>query len=1047
MLNGAMSGHASVNHASSSRTPFQMLKPICVELMGLVSQPVTAFSPHTRLVRKLSADLKGVPLSLGLINYVVFPITQIIRRNDTLPGIFLEAVYALLAHVVDVWKTLPGGMDKVAWEQLWRFVARPVRGEKGKGVASDEQALALLSALLSPTHSHPTAAMRDLVKDAKSPLMPTLFQTVTMLLDTPTLPSFTLLRTVLKTYLGGQERVLAALLPGTVSSVARVISDLKGDVTEQALGLVGDVVSMTLGDDSLKRLGVLKATLDDLSQLDEWSPAPSISSTNDPFPPLSATYLEFTSTQLAKAILPMLSLSSSAVYQVRRAAGTLALKILTSCSESLPLLVPHCLTTVLLLSQDDLIPMETPLGDHEAVLLNILTDAIQTFPRLVLSQQDDQVERLAKVATAIAQLSPKPISHLLGPNGHIERWSGALLQCFEFGQPWTWRDENETAKRLTESAWQGPSMTGGSTMRLRHLESGKTYRAIKTMLGTMGHAADDAGLHTVEFLLKYRGSVARRVSALWVAQQVLGGIAEGQVSNEGRVSRATRKMAREMARTVGDETGKMSDADDMEDVPEPENDALVPAEHTRGIGTVSLLSRPIATPKENPQPNLLAQRSLLSALSVSSLALSSQLLGSLFRPLLLHALYHLLEHLASPQAIVQESANDAIHRVARNTDYPSVQVMILDNSDYVIHAVSQRLTHARLSSTAPLVLIAMVRLVGAEIVPMVHDIVDEIFDALDDFHGYETLTSGLLAVLVALIEVMADENEADGVSEARAKKLAEMRRVEKPPDPQRDFDRFEEWFQMRKRLIQEELDILAENVAAGSQTEAQTTAEPQAPEEIPPTRGQEVCAQIVDKSLHFVSHHSPFLRARVLALITRAVPVLAMGNREGDLLPLIDRSWTIILNRLEDLPYVVTEAAQLVAALCQHCGDFMGRRVLDQAWPKMKKILEVQQKADHFSAMIGSEWTVSFRLHIAILNTAKWIVEEVPVNDSLLWEMMVLFRPLLDRCAPQGIQDKAMEVYKCLGERDGDALWCVLAGQGMWSYLGKTDAPSLLNNI
>jgi len=215
-----------------------------------------------------------------------------------------------------------------------------------------------------------------------------------------------------------------------------------------------------------------------------------------------------------------------------------------------------------------------------------------------------------------------------------------------------------------------------------------------------------------------------------------------------------------------------------------------------------------------------------------------------------------------------------------------------------------------------------------------------------------------------------------------------------------------------------------------------------------PTRSQEITTLILDKSLNFLSHRSPFLRARILSLISRAVPVLAAGNREGDLLPQIDRAWGIILLRLDDpVPYVVTEAAEVVAALCKYVGDFMSRRIVDSAWPKLKKILSDQQHRDANSALarkgaVGttSQWTVSHRLYLALVGIATYVAKEVPVDDGVLWDMMVLFRICIDKRAHEEIQEKAMDLYVALKRRDEDALWVVLTstvggGKSVWSYL------------
>ena len=1139
-------------------TRLRKVKPTCVSLMSLAATPPTSHSPHIRLVETLNSLLTSIPttsLTVSMINYVLFPITQILRHHppSSLPDLFLESTFQLLAHVVGVWKGMERGMDHGAWKQLLRFTVsslgpRPgdsTNGGKGKtreiGQEVQLQAVNLLTSLLDPSRSHPTLHMLNSVSTPKSPLMPTLFQTITLLLAMiePVPPhsllqlrSIRLIRPIITTYLSGQHPVLASVLPGITSAVSKLMNNagksLKGEVAATAAGLVEDVIVSTLSDEDLQRLGVLRGGLDDLSQLaDEWnedatngsvidpppSSTPSSSSyTPNPFPPLTFSYLEFTSKQLVIALRPLLtSLKSHRSHLARRAAASLSAAVISQCNLSLPTLVPFALSTLLLLSRDDFDPVRHDVNqrlrnlshstlDLHTLLVDLLTEAINALPRLITSDQEIKVQEAAKVLTAIAETTmhifhrgSNPLAELLGPRGKVERWGWALLSCLEFGRPTSWSTMDDTAARASEKGWKNRLVTSsipliesaeGNTasefpdLPMRLIESEATVRAIRDTLIALGSAGGEPALHSVEHFAHFArsnrgGDTSKAVSALWVAQHLFDGIAKGQEeSAEGRVSKATRKMARDVTRVVVT-MDDMDDDDQEEDdapVEQDESDALVAVERTKGVDTITtLLDRdPLENSyaaKETRRLHKQAQRALLTALSLSTLSLTSRILSSSFRPLLLNALYTLLSHLTSPHSIIATYAEVALSQVAYDTGYASVQNLILDNVDYVINVVSQRLTPSRLSSSAPLVLIAMIRLTGSEIVPMVHDVIDEIFDALDDYHGYEVIASGLLAALVALIDVMAVDVAAEGPSEERRKKLAEFNRVGKPPDPIGDFARFKVWYEERDKRRREQVESILERAPEHAwgkdkvgDDQGQEGADkgdgdvPMDDSDPPPTRTQQVCAQIIDKSLNFLSHRSSFLRARVLSLISRATPVLAMGNREGDLLPLIDRSWSIILLRLDDnVPYVVTEAAEVIAALCEHCGDFMSRRILDTAWPKFKKLLNAQYELDKKSAlarksgMVGTEsgYTVSHRLHVAILSVATFVASDVPVEDGVLWDMMVMFRPFLDIKVHEELQEKAMGLYGVLEERDGDALWVVLNAtrgvlggvEGIWNYL------------
>ncbi|ODN73485.1 hypothetical protein L202_07992 [Cryptococcus amylolentus CBS 6039] len=1138
---------------------FQKVKPICVSLMSMASEHPTPYSQHHKVLEQLYTTITTVPQSTldpAVINYILFPLTTVIRQSNpaTLPDAFLEASFGLLAHLVGAWRKTEAGMDITGWEQLWKFGVAAVgprvvkrEGEKGKrkevGQEVQVQAIKLLSALLSPSDlpKYPTADMLDKVSSPQSSMLPTLFQTITLLLETsqPTPPyhalqlsSLVLLRSLLSHYFSNNHQVLAAVLPGTVSAMAKIINEggkgLKGEVARECARIVEGVVSGTLADEDLVRLGVLRAKAEDLSGLaEQWeeestvpaspasAPSPSPSARPDPFPPLTPAYLSFTSSQLVTAISPMLSiLIPHPSDDARHGAISLASTLIEKCSESLPLLRPRSLTTLLLLSQDTFDPVR-----HEArrrlrsllpteslqlspVLLDLLNEAINAMPRLVSSHQDTKVDELARLITAIAESSSSlafsskgnAIAQLLGPDGNVERWGWSLLSCFEFGKPAGWAEGKGGPERTSRLGWEGG--LGGQTgllldngtdqdqtseeaplskypsLSLRHVESEETTRKLRAMLSALGSTGGEAALHSVEYFMLFAKSnkgrhVAKSVSAMWVAEALVQGIQQAQIEGvEGKISRGVRKMAKEMAKVVValDEDGEEQEGEDPAYGKEEET-GLVPIERTSGVNALTTIldKNPLPnsyTAEETRKLEVQAQKTLLTALSLQGFSVSAGILSSSFRPLLLTTLYIVLSHLASPQPIVQSYASTTLTHIAHYTNYSSPSDLILDNVDYVINVVTQRLTYKRLSPSAPLVLIAMIRLVGAPIVPLVQDVVDEVFDALDEYHGYETMTSGLLAVLVVLVEVMGKEVQAEGVSEERKKKVEELKRIEKAPNVEEDLRQFGKWWDGRQELRAQEVEELLERApqhAWGKKDIPGMEEEPGADEdtpmpdaeEAPATRTQQVATRILSKSLHFLTHRSPFLRSKVLSLVANAIPVLALGNRESDLLPLIHDSWGTILNRLDDgEAYVVVEAAGVIAALCEHAGDFMSKKVLDHAWPRLLKVMDSRQKLDKKSALakrgvVGtkSSHTVSHRLHLAILRVATFIAREVPVNEGVLWEMMVKCRVFIDGRVNEELQVKGMGLFEELRERDGDALWVVLKAtmgedeSGTWRYL------------
>ena len=112
----------------------------------------------------------------------------------------------------------------------------------------------------------------------------------------------------------------------------------------------------------------------------------------------------------------------------------------------------------------------------------------------------------------------------------------------------------------------------------------------------------------------------------------------------------------------------------------------------------------------------------------------SRIHGRQFRNQLMDSLYPVLETYEDANRMVHEAASVALSQLADSCGYGGVPDMILDNVDYVVNGASSKLRHFTLNPSVPRVLCAAIRQVGAPIIPFLEDSVDEVFDALDQYH-------------------------------------------------------------------------------------------------------------------------------------------------------------------------------------------------------------------------------------------------------------------------------------------------------------------------
>jgi hypothetical protein len=273
---------------------------------------------------------------------------------------------------------------------------------------------------------------------------------------------------------------------------------------------------------------------------------------------------------------------------------------------------------------------------------------------------------------------------------------------------------------------------------------------------------------------------------------------------------------------------------------------------------------------------------------------------------------------------------------------------------------------------APFVLVEMIRVLGSEVVPMVEDAIDEVLDALDRFHAHPSICGGLLAVLDSILETMAAEQTAKQSSSSKARPS-----LLSVPDQrsQTEVEDFEAWLAARRR------EQAAFDEADGN-AEAKQAADEKGDK---PSKSQQVAAQILEKAAVFLTHPSPVLRSHVLELLRHGVETLAPQGRTGELLPIVNSAWPHVMTRLgasyssgstsrssqltpiidldriaigaagraqsdafyaqneaalvEKDPQVWVAAARFVEAAAQHVPDFVGKRVVEEAWPRFEQLL------------------------------------------------------------------------------------------------------------
>ena len=349
----------------------------------------------------------------------------------------------------------------------------------------------------------------------------------------------------------------------------------------------------------------------------------------------------------------------------------------------------------------------------------------------------------------------------------------------------------------------------------------------------------------------------------------------------------------------------------------------------------------------------------VQALAMEAVVLHAQSYsGDSYRPELIDTLYPVLSFLGSPNAMLRSHAITALDKLAHSCQYASTADLLISNVDYLVNSVAWKLNTYSLSPEAPQILRMMVHLCGAELMPYLDDLIQSIFAALDNYHGYPEWVETLFSTLKAMVDVAVKQpnlaiaqgrdvpvhhksaspisNTSDILDDLRARKRRKLdfgRSAEEPPSkaPQRPWTDALDGpsFSKPAEPSDEELDNMSDNEANEKLAPLKPPAEE---EEQKLSKSHTLLLNIAKSTVPHLASPSPTVRHLLLDLLKDISPLLSRD--ENSFLPLINAIWPVIVPRLfanqtddEETAYNIAAAADTIAVLCQNAGDFMASRI------------------------------------------------------------------------------------------------------------------------
>ena len=698
------------------------------------------------------------------------------------------------------------------------------------------------------------------------------------------------------------QAALAGFLPGTISSMAKLLASPnrhKAAVLVKSLSVVQAVLTRVLGDMRLRpflaKYG--RSAKDGRDEEDESSI-------------LGPSWLKATSSQVRLALSAMMKLRSHSSQAVHDALENLCVSLLDECHSSLESSLTILVETAIILdsseTESDVLSAKTSLR-HLVGIYPELADAVKTavyswmssLPRIMHAADVDAKQvAVHNLTKGIALLQSLGIESSTLEDSLADSLRDSIVSVLQSSKP----SGTSTHLRLTDGSYRKddssedftfqPVILGSESQRVLRREMLALINAVASTSLKKGIAASMMD-HARE------SGTSDQVASLWLCYEL---VKSANASSDN-----------------SDELLNLAAFD------ESTNTELEPIFE-------DLYSYAVLALESHAESGPLDWRNEATALEITAYA--AHRLGEAFRPDLMDVLFPIATFLGSENSLLQQHAVACLNSMASSCGYNGVSDLIIDNVDYMVNSVSLRLNSLDISPASMQVLTMMIRLSGPRLVPYLNDVVDSIFAALENYHGYTAFTETLFSVLT---EIVWQASRTD------KRLLTNTERTEvnhkKKPGRMHDINDFLEYLDKRNARIQRERDEEEDNLdhvkghpevpwksvkdQDGEDEEPQ--GEPPSEEKPPNSPTYKLLLRIASLTQHYLTSPTPKLRRELLGLLTTASPILS--SDEDIFLPLVNAIWPVVIQRLRDPEaFVATEACLALSGLCAAAGDFLNTR-------------------------------------------------------------------------------------------------------------------------
>lgn len=431
---------------------------------------------------------------------------------------------------------------------------------------------------------------------------------------------------------------------------------------------------------------------------------------------------------------------------------------------------------------------------------------------------------------------------------------------------------------------------------------------------------------------------------------------------------------------------------------------------------------------------------------------SCELMKENFTNELIDYIYLVVGSLASSSPLVRSYAQSSLNTMANVLYQGSIQNLIVENVDYLVESISQRLNMG-MTQHVTSVLMVICKMTGYESILSFNDILETIFQILEYYHGYTDLCLQIFQFFEVVINEMNIKyltnesdlkldtnhltstsfkpwgctNELQFSSLIESKLLSEVDNLNldgkdlpfKPDEPKN----FQEYFDSKLKIqeIDEEQDSDDENENEDKGGNEAETDDLDAIKWVSPIpkESYRLLIQIIEYGDRLLTHNSKSLRVQILKVIRLAVPMLA--TQYHSLLPQVAQIWDSVTQCLFDRDYsIINSAASTTETIIHFAQDFVSRRFID-LWSRLRIECPVLKEINtshnmKVSTFAKSQNQLSMRIEFppmtknTLVNVSNMLLEGITFTEYILNENTLkdMITCCLSVTPPKIITDKSL---------------------------------------